>query len=136
MTTIDEIINRNLKEIVAAEVSKAMRAAETPFHDLPDTALTSEVAAALRTTENTLRKNLFESGIPHKHLGGELRFTRAALVEWAMNGKTRFDCETCAARICQPDKSDGEPARSATVSTNVLPMSTTRKLVEVYGKGA
>lgn len=97
-----------LVKVLSAEIKAEARRAVEEFHkavemfaDLPGVSTTQELAKVLRVSDDVVRRTAEEGGMPHLHVGRELRFVKNLIAEWSSTGK-RFFCEVCGEKSGKP----------------------------------
>lgn len=99
---MDELVKVWSSEIKAEArraVEEFLKAVEM-FADLPAISTTSEMAKVLRVSDDVVRRTA-EEGMPHVHVGRELRFVKTLIADWSSTGK-KFFCEVCGEKSGKP----------------------------------
>lgn len=103
---MDELV-KALSAEIKAEVQRAveefLKAVEM-FADLPTVSTAQELAKVLRVSDDVVRRTA-EEGMPHIHVGREMRFVKTLIAEWSSTGK-RYFCEACGEKSGKPSPSN------------------------------
>jgi hypothetical protein len=118
--SIDEILSDKIREIAKDVIQGVLQPVEL-FADLPDVSKSAEVAAVFDVSTEVLHRSA-ENGLPHVHLGREMRFLKRLLIEHAVTGKL-FYCEACRTKV----KPEDMPEQSGSYQ---LPVETSIKLAK------
>lgn len=127
MSTFDEIFDKKIIEAVSAVFNNLSKSFDL-FPDLPLIATTTETSAALRVSDDVLRR-MAEDGMPHIHAGRELRFGKALIVEWMSSGKI-YTYEICAGKRHKVVESIKLETQVEPEAKTVFSVKTSQKLAE------
>lgn len=99
MDELVKVLSAEIKAEARRAVEEFLKAVEM-FADLPGVSTTQELAKVLRVSDDVVRRTA-EEGMPHVHVGRELRFVKNLIAEWSSTGK-KFFCEVCGEKSGKP----------------------------------
>lgn len=100
MNELVKALSAEIKAEVQRAVEEFLKAVEM-FADLPAVSTTQELAKVLRVSDDVVRRTAEEGGMPHVHVGREMRFVKTLIAEWSSTGK-KFFCEVCGEKSAKP----------------------------------
>lgn len=102
MDELVKLLSAEIKAEARRAVEEFLKAVEM-FTDLPGVSTTQELAKVLRVSDDVVRRTA-EEGMPHVHVGREMRFVKTLIAEWSSTGK-KFFCEVCGEKSAKPSPS-------------------------------
>ncbi len=100
MDELVKVLSAEIKAEARRAVEEFLKAVEM-FADLPGVSTTQELAKVLRVSDDVVRRTAEEGGMPHVHVGREMRFVKTLIAEWSSTGK-KFFCEACGEKSGKP----------------------------------
>lgn len=131
MEELTKALHAGIREEVRRAVEEYLKSVEM-LADLPDVSTTQELAKVMRVSDDILRRTA-EDGMPHVHMGREMRFVKKLIAEWTTNGK-KYPCEICEEKSGKPQPPaalapvPAEPIQYSPVNSNVTPLKSRTKL--------
>lgn len=99
MDELVKVLSAEIKAEARRAVEEFLKAVDM-FADLPAVSTTQELAKVLRVSDDVVRRTA-EEGMPHVHVGREMRFVKNLIAEWSSTGK-KFFCEVCGEKSGKP----------------------------------